>query len=203
MHSVQFKKILYLSIFLAILSISVFQVNALSYPVNNEKVLQQSTPTNSILTIEKRVNNTIVQVNDTIIVELILTNIGNNPIYNITLTENSINNPEIITRNLFSPMKFAKFEPNEQRVISYTITSLKVTNITLSKSIATYQQENVANAPIFTSYSQAVTIQVLSKTLSQTDVNLNNLLILSVIAIFYTVILVIRTLFNLTKRSKS
>ena len=144
-----------------------------------------------------------MQVNDTIIVELILTNIGNNPIYNITLTENSINNPEIITKNLFSPMKFAKFEPNEQRVISYTITSLKVTNITLSKSVATYQQQNLATAPIFTSYSQDVTIQVLSKTLSQTDVNLNNMLILTAIAIFYILILVIRTFFNLIKRSKS
>ena len=204
MHSVPIKKIVFLSIFILVFSSSAFQANAASYPVTTQKVASvSSTTANSILTIEKRVNTTTVEVNTSIIVELIITNVGSSPIYNINLTEPTIQNPDIITKNLFTPLTFAKFEPNEQRIISYTITSLKVANITIGQTKATYQQINNVNAPIFTSYSQSVSINVVAKTLSQSDVNLNNLMILTVVAIFFSLIQIVRILLKLTRKTNS
>ena len=202
MQSVPLNKLVFLSLFILVISPAVFQTNATYHPTTTSKVAKiTSTTSNSILTVEKRVNNTNVQVNTSILVELILTNIGSNPIYNINLTEPVIKNPDIITQNLFTPLTFAKFEPYEQRIISYSITSLKVANISLAKTVATYQQVNSPNAPLFTSYSQSFYINVEAKTLSNTEVNLNNLLILSVIAIFYTVILIVRIIFSLGRKS--
>ena len=184
------------------ISAPVFQANATYHPTSTSKVAKiTSTTANSILTIEKRVNNTNVQVNTSILVELILTNLGNSPIYNINLTEPRIQNPDIITQNLFTPLTFAKFEPGEQRIISYSITSLKVANITLGRTVATYQQANSANAPLFTSYSQGLFINIEAKTLTNKEVNINNLLVLSVIAVFYSIIVIVRTVFKLGRKS--
>ncbi len=206
MQRASFKRIVYVSVFLlAITSAVTFQANAVPYSVkSNEKTASYlSTTSNSILTIEKRINATIAQVNDSIIVELILTNVGSNPIYNINLTEPIFTNPNIITKNLFTPLTFAIFQPNEQRIISYTISSETVANLTLGRTVATYQLVNSPSAIMYTSYSNQVSIYIEAKTLSQSDVNLNNLLILSVVALFYTIILLIRTVFNKTKRTKN
>ncbi len=204
MHSVPIKKIVFLSIFILVLSSSAFQANATSYPVSTQKVASvSSTTANPVLTIQKRVNTTTVEVNTSIIVELIITNVGSSPIYNINLTEPMIQNPDIITKNLINPLSFAKFEPNEQRVISYTITSLKVANITIGQTSATYQLVNVPNAPYYTSYSQSISINVVAKTLSQSDVNINNLLILTVVGLFFCLIQVVRILFKITRKTSS
>ena len=206
MQTVSLKKIVFLSILVLVISSTVtFGANATSYPINRNQKLESisNTSSNSILTIEKKVNQTVAQVNDSIIVQLILTNIGNNPIYNINLTEPIIQNPNIITKNLFTPLTFAKFDANEQRIISYSLLSETVANITIDQTVATYQQSNSATAPLFTSYSNSVNIQIVPKTISQSAVNLDNLIMLSIVAIFYCVILVVRIIFNLSKKSKT
>ena len=190
---------------LVISSTVTFEANATSYSINSNQKLESSSSTswNSIITIEKKVNQTTAQVNESIIVEIILTNIGSNPIYNINLTEPIPQNPNIITKNLFTPLIFAKFEPNEQRIISYSLLAQTVVNITIDQSVATYQQSNSASAPIFTSYSNSVNIQIEAIKISQSTVNLDNLIMLSIVAIFYSVILVVRIIFNLSKKSKT
>lgn len=206
MQRASLKSIIFISIFLlAITSAVTFQANATSYSSNtNEKIASySSTTTNPVFTIVKRINATIAQVNDSIIVELILTNVGNNPIYNINLTEPQLQNPNIIVKNLFTPLSFAQFQPNEQRIISYTFSSETVANVTIASTIATYQLVNSPTATTYTSYSNSVSIYIKSKTLSQSAVNLNNLIMISIIALFYALILLIRIFFNITKRSKN
>lgn len=204
MHSVPFKKIAFLSIFILVITAPAFQANATFHPVTSQKVASiSSTTDNSILTIQKRVNTTTAQVNTSIIVDLILTNLGSTPIYNLNLTEPRISNPAIITKNLFTPVTFAKFDPNEQRIISYTITSTIVANITIGQTVATYQQVNDVNAPLFTSYSQSVNINIVAQTLSHQQYNLNNLLVLTVVAVFFIIIQLVRIFFKLTKRSNN
>lgn len=200
------KKIVFISILVLVISSSVtFGANATSFTINRNQKLESisSTSSNSILTIEKKVNQTVAQVNDSIIVQLILTNVGSNPIYNINLTEPVPQNPNIITKNLFTPLTFAKFDPNQERIISYSLLSTVVANITIASTVATYQQSNSATAPLFTSTSNTVNIQIVARTLSQSDVNINNLIMISIIAIFYSIILVVRIVFNLSKKSKT
>ena len=110
MQTVSLKKIVFLSILVLVISSTVtFGANATSYPINRKQKLESisNTSSNSILSIEKKVNQTVAQVNDSIIVQLILTNIGNNPIFIIYLTERIIQNPNIITKYLFRPLTFA------------------------------------------------------------------------------------------------
>ena len=204
LHLISWKKFIICTILIVAISPSFTQGNALTVPVNINKInkLGSSTTTNSVLTIERRINSTSAVVNESIIVELILTNVGDNPIYNINLTESMVQNPDIITSNLVSPMLFSKFEPNEQRIISYTITSLKVTNITLSSTIATYQLTNNLNSQIYTSYSKTDLISVKAKVITGNEANLNNLMVVAVLALFYTVILIVRILFKLSKKNK-
>ena len=102
-----------------------------------------------------------------------------------------------------SILTIAKFDANEQRIISYSLLSETVANITIDQTVATYQQSNSATAPLFTSYSNSVNIQIVPKTISQSAVNLDNLIMLSIVAIFYCVILVVRIIFNLSKKSKT
>jgi hypothetical protein len=198
---------------LFIIIVVILTISSLSLQQNLiEKSFKDSettkTPSNKIsidpiLTVQKRVNNTIAEVNQTIIVDLILTNFGDSVVYDIEVTEKSIDNPEILVKNLFSPIQFPRFEPNEERIVSYTITSQKVTNITLSPTIATFKQENSPTAPIFTSYSQSIFIIIRDKTISQNEVQNNTLLVLSMIVIFYSIILLFRIFFKLSKKSSN
>ena len=185
------------------MSTSFYQGMATTQPVSNQKILKSTSTTadGSILTIEKRINKTVVEVNESIFIELILKNEGENPIYNINLTEKRINNPEIVTTNLFSPIPFAVFEPHEQRIISYSIISRKVANITLLATSATFQQ--VEGGPIYQSLSRTSFIQVKAKTVTLDEANLKNLLVVSVLAVFYIVILIFRILFKLFRKAQS
>ena len=196
------RKIFLLAIFVLVMSTSFYQGMATTQPVSNQKILKSTSTTadGSILTIEKRINKTVVEVNESIFIELILKNEGENPIYNINLTEKRINNPEIVTTNLFSPIPFAVFEPHEQRIISYSIISRKVANITLLATSATFQQ--VEGGPIYQSLSRTSFIQVKAKTVTLDEANLKNLLVVSVLAVFYIVILIFRILFKLFRKAQ-
>lgn len=205
MQTVTYRKLIVLTVLFLVISPLVLQGNA----VNHQATLYKTSNTSatnaasSILTVDRRINNTEVEVNQSIIVELILTNTGDSPVYNINLTEKSLANPEILTNNLISPMLFAKFEAHEKRVITYTIVSHKMTNMTLEKTVVTYQQINSPNAAVYTSYSTPAFIIVKPLTVSGNTLNLNNLLVVSFIAVLYSVILALRIFFKIIKKSKS
>lgn len=205
MRTILSRKLLYLTVLVLVVSPAILQANALSHPASLQKISKTSSTSSSdsILTIQRQINQTTVEVNQSIFIELILTNQGDNPVYNVTLTEYSVQNPEIVTKNLFSPLVFAQFDAHEQRIISYSITALKVVNITLDQTVVTYQQSDSPSAPIFTSYSTKGFVIIKPVTVSQNTLNLNYLIIVSVLALFYSLILIVRIFFNIFKKSKS
>ena len=173
-HLISWKNIAFLAILLLTFSPSFLQGNASTKPAHYDSFSKTTSvsASNSILTLQRRINNTQIEVNQSTIVELILTNIGVNPIYNINLTETRLSNPLIITNNLISPLLFAKFESNETRIISYAISSLKATNITLSPAVATFQLSNDPNSPTYSAYSITSYITVTDKSVSYKQENL-------------------------------
>lgn len=167
--------------------------NSLSDPVDTQihSKLTNSQNLKQVLMVEKFVNKTVASVNETVIVNIIMTNLRSTPVYNITLTEFEIVNPLINVTGLVSPITFQKLDSGKKITIAYTITSSKPVEITIDEAIVTYQITQ--NGPLFLSYSNVVSLSFIEEVITATNETDNkNYLILAILVLFYILILLIR-----------
>ena len=168
---------------------------------NIQSKLTASQNLNQILMVEKRVNKTTASVNETVVVDIIMTNLRRTPIYNITLTEFEVVNPLIKVTGLVSPITFQKLDGGKKITLSYTISSSKAVNITIDETIVTYQI--TLNGLLFTSISNVVNLSFVNVTNTATnEFDNKNYLIYAFLILFYILFLLIRLYYKRKKFSK-
>lgn len=160
----------------------------------------------TVTMVEKRVNTTQVAINDTIIVEVIVRNLRDTSVYNVTILEPAIDNPRLVVQNQPQQLTFRELLPKEERVVAYSFKSLKEGNFTLTETTLEYFVDPnylEGNAATYISYSERVVIEVLADQSNASDYNQQYLLIIAGFAVLYSLILLARTVFVFVYKPKA
>ncbi|MHA1976180.1 MAG: BatD family protein [Candidatus Hodarchaeales archaeon] len=143
-----------ISFFFAILCFNYMsaQVQASSSRTTNVSALYPS------IFVTKNVDFSDVTLNDSFIVTITITNIGNSTAYNVTFTEN-LNAPWVFNVTGLTKISYSWIEPNQTRRFSYIATALTIGEYQLHSAQVSYRISELSDTE-FVAFSNTVNVAV-------------------------------------------
>ena len=185
---------------LIFLSISLLTINVSSELADTNKIPFDT----NIISVDKRVNVTETITDESIIIEIILRNLGTESLYNILVEEPMLTNPFVTYLNLADKINFSEIQGGNTIMIAYTFSSSKVGTFKLAETLVTYEKvKSISGEDIdrFQSFSRIVEITVGSTQADSQNFDKEVIVLFIILVALYSVIMILRTGIQTQKRS--